>query len=54
MTISPLAIAAMAMVGSGLKMLASARGIDLDDHLGRRWLTGTKNAPKEPVAVEIR
>lgn len=51
---SPVAIVAMVMVESGLKMLASVKGIDLDNNLGWRWLADTKNALKELAVVEIR
>lgn len=50
----PVAIVAMVMVESGLKMLASVKGIDLDNNLGWRWLADTKNALKELAVVEIR
>lgn len=50
----PVAIVAMVMVESGLKMLASVKGIDLDNNLGWRWFADTKNALKELAVVEIR
>lgn len=42
----PVAIAAITSVGTSFKSLTMERGVDLGDHLDRRWLADTEKFPK--------